>query len=52
MDNRNRPNLKSLLANLKVPMPVRKKIWLIIRNNAIKILTLKDCCGHPGEPGC
>jgi hypothetical protein len=52
MDNRKLPNVKSFLTNLKVSMPVKKKIWLIIRNNAIKIFTLKNCCGHPGEPGC
>jgi hypothetical protein len=22
------------------------------RNNAIKVRTGHNCCGHPGEPGC
>jgi hypothetical protein len=52
MANRSQPNAKSFLTNLKVSMPMKKKIWLIIRNSAIKIFTLKNCCGHPGEPGC
>jgi len=38
--------------NLKVPLPWPKKLWLLFRNNWIKIRHLQPCCGHPGEPGC
>jgi len=38
--------------NLTQPMPLRPKIRLIVRNNAIKIRNASTCCGHPGEPGC
>ncbi|SPD75861.1 hypothetical protein PITCH_A760071 [uncultured Desulfobacterium sp.] len=47
-----RPSARAFLTNLEVTMPLRKKIWLIFRNNMKKIITLSDCCGHPGEPGC
>jgi hypothetical protein len=35
-----------------VPMPLGKKISLLLRNNIVKIKNRQDCCGHPGEPGC
>jgi hypothetical protein len=47
-----RPNAKAVINNLKKPMPFIKKIGLIIKNSAIKIAKLQNCCGHPGEPGC
>jgi hypothetical protein len=46
------PSPKEFIANLRFRMPWREKILLIIKNNFIKIKTLKNCCGHPGEPGC
>jgi hypothetical protein len=48
----NRPSARAFFTNLRAPMPWWKKIWLLFRNNAKKIATLSDCCGHPGEPGC
>jgi hypothetical protein len=33
-------------------MPFIKKIGLIMKNSVLKIVRLKNCCGHPGEPGC
>jgi hypothetical protein len=35
-----------------VEMPLSKKLWLLLRNNWIKISKFQNCCGHPGEPGC
>ena len=32
--------------------PLDKKLRKALRNNAKKVLTLSECCGHPGEPGC
>ena len=47
-----KPNIKDAVNNLSKPMPLSKKISLLLRNNAYKLLNLKGCCGHPGEPGC
>jgi len=47
-----RPDPRAFLTNLKVDMPLPKKIWLVLRNNLKKIITMSSCCGHPGEPGC
>jgi len=52
MHNKGGPSMKAVLENLKLPMPLGKKIRLFIRNSASKIVHLKNCCGHPGEPGC
>lgn len=47
----NRPSITAFLANLKAPMPLKRKVWLVIRN-WLKIRKWSTCCGHPGEPGC
>ncbi len=46
------PNLRSFFSNMSVKTPLRKKLYLVLRNWAIKIAKRQDCCGHPGEPGC
>jgi len=51
-NHQKRPSARAFLTNLHVPMPLWKKIWLLIRNNTKKIITFSNCCGHPGEPGC
>ncbi len=43
---------RAFFSNLSAPMPWRRKIHLLLRNNAIKIWKRQHCCGHPGEPGC
>jgi hypothetical protein len=48
----NRPNAKAVMENLKKPMPFGKKAAYIIKNTFLKIIKLKSCCGHQGEPGC
>jgi hypothetical protein len=40
------------LQNLRQPMPLGRKIRLVLRNTWIKIRTRSDCCGNYGEPGC
>jgi hypothetical protein len=40
------------LTNLRAPMPLRRKLYLLFRNNYIRISKGQTCCGHPGEPGC
>ncbi len=46
------PSLKAFLTNMSAPMPLHRKIYLLFRNSAIKIVKRQHCCGHPGEPGC
>jgi hypothetical protein len=52
MHDKHRPSAHAFLTNLRVDMPLFRKIWLLLRNNIKKILTARPCCGHPGEPGC
>jgi hypothetical protein len=47
-----RPSLSAFITNLHAPMPWHRKLWLLARNNLIKIRTGSACCGHEGEPGC
>ena len=44
--------LRAFLTNMSVPMPLHRKLYLLFRNNFIKIIKGQSCCGHPGEPGC
>jgi hypothetical protein len=46
------PDPQAFLRNLKQPMPLGRKITLVVRNSALKFKTRTGCCGHPGEPGC
>ena len=52
MENENKPDPKAFIDNLKGSMPIQKKLFSLLKNNALKIITAKTCCGHPGEPGC
>lgn len=52
MDDRKRPDPGAFVKNMKSSMPLGKKVFLAMKNNALKIITRKNCCGHPGEPGC
>ncbi len=47
-----RPNPKNFFTNLRGPNPAVKKLKLLIKNNMIKITSMKSCCGNVGEPGC
>lgn len=46
------PSLRAFFSNLATPMPLRRKAYLLLRNNFIKLSKGRNCCGHPGEPGC
>jgi len=46
------PNIRAFFTNMKVPMPFTRKLYLLVRNNALKIIKRKNCCGNHGEPGC
>ncbi|MEW6599604.1 MAG: hypothetical protein AB1499_01400 [Nitrospirota bacterium] len=52
MCRQKRPGIKDFFTNLKAPMPLGRKISLLLRNNALKIINQQNCCGHPDEPGC
>jgi hypothetical protein len=47
-----KPVPQGFLENLRQPMPLRRKLRLIARNNWIKIRSGSNCCGNHGEPGC
>ncbi len=49
---RKRPSLRAVLTNMKAPMPIHRKVYLLFRNNLIKIWRRQSCCGHLGQPGC
>ena len=38
--------------NLRSPMPMARKVRLVLRNNWLKVYRRESCCGHHGEPGC
>ncbi len=46
------PSPDAFARNLRAPMPLRRKVRLVMRNVTIKLRTRQGCCGHPGEPGC
>lgn len=46
------PRLKDFFTNMSAPMPFHTKVYLLFRNNLIKIVKRQSCCGHLGEPGC
>ena len=50
--SKRRPSMRAVFTNMKVKMPLRRKLYLVFRNNWIKIRTRQNCCGHLGEPGC
>jgi len=52
MCDKMRPNAKAIIDNLKKHIPFGKKVGLLIKNSAIKLVKFQTCCGHPGEPGC
>ena len=47
-----RPSLRAVFTNMKVKMPLQRKLYLVFRNNGIKIWRRQNCCGHLGQPGC
>ena len=47
-----KPNVRDIVVNLAGPMPLGRKIGLVLKNNFYKLRHRRNCCGHPGEPGC
>ena len=52
IDTNNMPSLKAYFTNMSAPMPLYRKLFLVLKNSAIRIFKRQNCCGHPGEPGC
>ena len=40
------------IANLLRPMPMGRKLAMVIHNNLAKIKRLRGCCGNHTHPGC
>ncbi len=40
------------LANLRQPMPFRRRLLLVLTNNLAKLRSRRGCCGNYGQPGC
>ena len=50
---RQRSSLRALFTNWRESdPPIDRKLGAVVRNNWIKLWTRRNCCGHPGEPGC
>jgi hypothetical protein len=47
---RRRRGIEAFFDNLRGPMPIGRKLQMIIRNRVR--IPVPACCGHPGEPGC
>ena len=47
-----KPSDEAFLRNLRQPIPLGRKVVLVVKNAGLKVVRLKSCCGHPGEPGC
>ncbi len=47
-----RPSFRSVVNNCMQPMPLRRKLTLMVFNNLLKLRRVSSCCGHPGQPGC
>jgi hypothetical protein len=50
--NHDHGTMSEAMQNLRQPMPLGRKIRLLLRNNWKKIRTGSSCCGNYGEPGC
>jgi hypothetical protein len=51
--NEDRKKLRAnVLTNWQQPMPLPRKLWLVLRNLALRGIKRQSCCGHDGEPGC
>ena len=52
MTRRVTPSLRAVFTNWRGPLPLRTKLRMTLANNWTKIRTRRNCCGHPGQPGC
>jgi hypothetical protein len=47
-----RPSIHDILTNLDQHMPLSQKLSKLVRNLWRRVALRRNCCGHPGEPGC
>lgn len=47
-----KPDIRAFFSNMAGPEPLGRKVRLLLRNNFLKLKSMNNCCGHPGEPGC
>jgi hypothetical protein len=47
-----RPSVRDFFTNMNAPMPLPRKLYLLLRNLGIRFVRRSNCCGHHGEPGC
>ena len=48
-----RPSFRAFSANWRSSdLPFLDKLAKTVKNNAKKAVTLSQCCGNHGEPGC
>jgi hypothetical protein len=47
-----KPSDEAFLRNLRQPVPAGRKVVLVVKNAALKVVRLRSCCGNHGEPGC
>ena len=52
MCEKNKPRPDKAVANLTRPMPLHRKLYLVMANNLKKIRKRQTCCGNHGQPGC
>ncbi len=52
MSSGRRRGLGIYLTNLRQPMPLGAKLRMLLVNNWRRLRYGKDCCDHPGQPGC
>jgi len=47
-----RDRARAFITNWDQPMPLHRKVSRLAVNLVRRVVLRKDCCGHPGEPGC
>lgn len=44
--------VSAFFQNLSAPVPVGRKLRLLLWNSWLKLYSRRSCCGQPGQPGC
>ncbi|MEX2158052.1 MAG: hypothetical protein WEB04_01465 [Dehalococcoidia bacterium] len=54
MTDRPRPSFRSVISNWRESsLPVPKRVGVAMLNWSRRFrIPPRDCCGHPGDPGC
>jgi hypothetical protein len=51
-EHQDAPSVGEAMDNLRQPMPLGRKLALLVRNNYLKLRRGSNCCGNYGQPGC